>query len=222
MNGRLQVAHAVVGDAVLRQEQLLHQDLRVLLRDRVVVPVVLLRFTRRRAATVFVNCTSSGFSPGHTRSPLSTLRKDSTSCTTNAVPTRLRVPSMPHATSDWSSYSGQSASRLNTLTRFVFSGTTSTGSRAFYASATPLTPTSARSSQRTSIWYWPSWEKSSRRSVEPSALKRIWRWSGSTSTPSCATTTSMPLLGEMGLLNSCRQGLRPPRQRICPPGSSAG
>ena len=184
MNGRLQVAHAVVGDAVLRQEQLLHQDLRVLLRDRVVVPVVLLRFTHRRAATVFVNCTSSGFSPGHTRSPLSTLRKDSTSCTTNAVPTRLRVPSMPHATSDWSSYSGQSAARLNTLTRFVFSGATSTGSRAFYASATPLTPTSARSSQRTSIWYWPSWEKSSRRSVEPSALKRIWRWSGSTSTPS--------------------------------------
>ena len=31
-----------------------------------------------------------------------------------------------------------------------------------------------------------------------------------------------PLLGEMGLPNSCRQGLRPPRQRICPPGSSAG
>ena len=42
MDRRLQVAHAVVEDVVLREEQLLGQDLRVFRRDRVVVQAVFL------------------------------------------------------------------------------------------------------------------------------------------------------------------------------------
>ena len=130
-------------------------------------------FTHAHVATVLMNCTCSGFSFACTRSPRSTLWKESTSCTTKAVPTRLRVPSIPHATTDWWSYSGQSLFTLNTLTLLAFSGITSTDSWESYASRAQVAPTSVRSLQRTFTRYWPSLESSRRMSVEPSSLKRI-------------------------------------------------